>query len=52
MSKPEVWKTIDGLWVATIALDGWDDRSYFDTWEDALECALGLGLTYGVWSLP
>ena len=48
--KPEVYKCQDGTWAARLDYISWEDISYYETWEDALEGALWKGLCAGVWS--
>lgn len=50
--KPTVYwsERYGGTWVAELDYISWQDTTYFDTWEKALDHALWLGFCEGVWS--
>ena len=47
--RPEVFKGAMGHWIASLDHGSWDEWTPFDTWELAVDHALWLGLTNGVW---
>lgn len=48
--KPSVYKYED-YWVSELDHISWVDRTDFNCWENAVDHALWLGLSAGVWAI-